>query len=108
MQPYTQLTLFELPEPEYVSLTGKLGAYEAIRRISLNDPRFGSFVGAIYPKTKTLGVALDRLRAKKHVCGESQFRRQSGSQTNHGSAAARNMTQVLRSDEEVHRCVEQA
>ena len=36
------------------------------------------------------------------------FRRQSGSQTSHGSAAARNMTRLLRSDEEVHRCVEQA
>src|SRR5579863_8459522 len=42
------------------------------------------------------------------VCGESQLRRQLGSETRHCSVAASDMTEGLRLEEEVRRCVEPA
>src|SRR5271163_4917212 len=65
------------------------------------------------PGVESSRVAAVRLKScisfpGKPVCGELQFMRQWGSEIRRCSVAASDMTQLLRSNEEVRRCVELA
>jgi len=62
---FTQLTLFELPEPEPVVIARELAGNAELRGILATDPRLGSLVRALNPRAKTLGQALAHLSTRK-------------------------------------------